>query len=53
MGAGDPNPVRDSHVEAHGQEVGINEAFMVGDGEGLACSSLDNITGRAYTRCAG
>jgi hypothetical protein len=36
MGAGDPNPVRDSHVEAHGQEVGINEAFQVGDGEGLA-----------------
>jgi len=36
MGANDPNPVRDSHVEAHGQEVGINEAFQVGDGEGLA-----------------
>ena len=36
MGAGDPNPVRDSHVEAHGQEVGIGEPFQVGDGEGLA-----------------
>lgn len=36
MGANDPNPVRDSHVEAHGQEVGINEDFTVGNGEGKA-----------------
>lgn len=36
MGADDPNPVRDSHVEAHGQEVGIDEDFTVGSGEGKA-----------------
>lgn len=30
----DPNPVRDTHVEAHGQIVGQNENFKVGDGEG-------------------
>jgi hypothetical protein len=36
MGADDPNPVRDSHVDAHGQEVGIDEDFSVGAGEGKA-----------------
>ena len=32
MGADDPHPVRDAHVELHGQEVGIDEPFTV-DGE--------------------
>lgn len=36
MGANDPNPVRDSHVEAHGQEVAIDKNFSVGDGAGPA-----------------
>ena len=36
MGADDPNPVRESHVEAHGQEVKIDEDFSVGNGEGKA-----------------
>ena len=51
MGADDPHPVRDSHVEAHGQEVKIDEDFSVGSGTGPAPGQIDEAGESINCRC--
>ena len=51
MGADDPHPVRDTHVEAHGQEVKIDEDFSVGSGTGPAPGQIDEAGESINCRC--